>query len=447
MAEQATAVIGGPESGAASSSYAAIALHRLAQGLLYALPILFIIGRAPAEIAVSLTAILFLARSACGLGWAWLKTPWVMAAFVFWISLLLTSVLALSPEESFSRALPFLRFFLFAAALQHWLLVERQALHLFLTTLAIAVGFVLIDCLYQYAVGVDIFGKTAEGQFRLSGPFNNDVAGTFLAKVSLPLLGWWFAWSADRGHLSWTVGGVLALVIGLVILLTGERTAFVSYGMGLGVLILLVRNIRRPLLLIGLIGMVGLGSLVVGQKDLRQRFVGHTTSDFEDFWNNRYGIIFVHAIDAWKTAPITGVGLKNFRLTCRTDNFEHKGPIDSWCFNHAHNPYLELLSETGAVGLTLFLVMILLILKDIIQGWRPARQDFPLVAAAAASLLMFLWPVMVSKSLFANWNGMLFWLAIGLALAIARPRLSPQSEVRRRPGMSASSDAIQASTS
>lgn len=395
-------------------------LDYVARALIFGLPILFVVGRAPAEIAVSLIAVLFLLRSALGLGFAWLRTPWVGAALVFWAYLLVISALALSPEDSYGRALPFLRFVLFAAALQHWLLTEREHIRRFLILLAITVTFVLIDCLYQYAVGVDIFGKTAEGKFRLSGPFNNDVAGTFLAKVSLPLLGWWFAWSASKGHLSWSIGGLLALTIGLVILLTGERTAFVSYGMGLAFVVLAVKTIRRPLLLIGLAGTIGLGAMIANQPELRERFVGHTTSDFQDFWNNRYGIIFVHAIDAWRDAPITGVGLKNFRLTCETGNFDHKGPIDSWCFNHAHNPYLELLSETGVLGLSLFLILIALVLKDIAGGWRTAHRDFPLVAATAASLLLFLWPVMVSKSLFANWNGMLFWLAIGLALAVAQ---------------------------
>lgn len=408
------------EDGASKGAAVTRVVDLIARTLIYGLPILFIVGRAPADIAVSLIAVLFLLRSALGLGFTWLRTPWVGAALVFWAYLLLISALALSPADSYGRALPFLRFILFAAALQHWLLVEREHIRRFLIVLGITVGFVLIDCLYQYAVGVDIFGKTAEGKFRLSGPFNNDVAGTFLAKVSLPLLGWWFAWSASRGHLSWSIGGLLALVIGLVILLTGERTAFVSYGMGLALLVLAVRTIRRPLLLIGLAGMVGLGAMIANQPELRERFVGHTTSDFEDFWNNRYGIIFVHAVDAWREAPITGVGLKNFRLTCETGNFDHEGPIESWCFNHAHNAYLELLSETGVAGLSLFLVLIALVLKDIAAGWRPSHPDFPLIAATAASLLLFLWPVMVSKSLFANWNGMLFWLAIGLALAVAQ---------------------------
>ncbi len=416
-----TAVLDEVPSAGAGWSTAGV-LDRLGVWLIVVLPILFVAGRAPADIAISLIGVLFLLRSASGLGWRWLETPWLAFALFFWGYLLLVSALAIDPGGSFGRALPFLRFILFAAALQHWLLTTRHRVRMVLTTLAIAVAFVLLDCLYQYAFGHDVFGKTAEGAFRLSGPFNNDVAGTFMAKVTLPLLGWWFTWSAGRGHLSWTVGGALALIVGLVILLTGERTAMVSYVMGVAFLVLAVREIRRPLLLIGLIGMTALGVLIANQGDLRARFVGHTTADFEDFWNNRYGIIFVHAIDAWRDAPVTGVGLKNFRLTCETGNFEHRGEIATWCFNHAHNPYLELLSETGVVGLVLFLGLILLILKEIAAGWRTVRPDYPLVAGASASLLMFLWPVMVSKSLFSNWNAMLLWLAIGLALAVARPR-------------------------
>ncbi|MEZ5931274.1 MAG: O-antigen ligase family protein [Alphaproteobacteria bacterium] len=415
---------GGMVRGDAAGWSGGMIMDRLAQGLLIALPVLFIIGRAPADIAFSLIAVLFLARSALGLGWRWLKTPWVAAALVFWGYLLLISAVAISPGDSYGRALPFLRFVLFAAALQHWLLIDQATFRRFLTSLALTVGFVLLDCLYQYVTGVDVIGRTAQGPSRLTGPFANDVVGTFLAKVSLPLLGWWFAWSAGRGHLSWSIGGLLAMVIGLVILLSGERTALVSYLMGLGIVILAVRSIRRPLLIIGLAGVIGLGAIVASDEDLTERFVNVTVSDFDDFWNNRYGIIFVRAIEAWEQSPITGVGLKNFRLTCESGNFRQAGPIDSWCFTHPHTPYLEVLAETGVIGLALFLVLIVLIVKEIIAGWRPERPDFPLVAATAATLIMFLWPLMVSKSLFANWNAMLFWLAIGLAVAIARPAVT-----------------------
>jgi O-antigen ligase len=334
----------------------------------------------------------------------------------------LVSELAISPDESYSRALPFLRFVLFAAAMQHCLLTERKSVRIFLSVLAATVGFVIVDCIYQYVMGQDVFGKIAEGQFRLSGPFNNDVAGTFIAKTSLPLLGWWFAWSASRGHLSWLVGGLLAALVGMTIMLTGERTALVTYGLGVFIVALSVRHVRLPLLLLGLIVVGGLGSAIATDQHLKERFIGHTISDVDDFWADRYGMIFVKAFEVWQQRPLVGVGLKNFRLACETANFEHQGPTETWCFTHPHNPYMELLSEAGIVGLLAFLVLFGLVARDLASGWRRDRTDYPLVIAASSTLVLFLWPIMVSPSIFSNWNGMLLWLSIGLALSLAKPR-------------------------
>ncbi|MGI9492197.1 MAG: hypothetical protein ACR2QF_07350, partial [Geminicoccaceae bacterium] len=145
---------GSPSSDDKGKAISAPALiDRISLGLLYLLPIVFIAGRAPADIIMSLIAVLFLVRSQIGLGWSWLKTPWLRTALVFWGYLLAISVFAIEPEDSFGRALPFIRFVLFAAALQHWLLTDRQRIKTFLTALAIAVGFVILDCLYQYVVG------------------------------------------------------------------------------------------------------------------------------------------------------------------------------------------------------------------------------------------------------------------------------------------------------
>ncbi len=406
-------------------------LENWTRGLLYLLPVLFVIGRAPADAAMSLIAVLFLIRSWSGQGWRWLRTPWVVAAVVFWLYLLLVSGLALSPPDSFSRAVPFIRFVLFAAALQHWLLIDRQHVRMLLTSLAVVVGFVAFDCLYQYVVGRDLFDKAAEGAFRLSGPFDNDVAGTFIAKTSLPLIGWWFAWSALKGRFSWMIGALLAMTIGGVVMLTGERTALATFGLGTFLLVSSIRALRWQLLGIGLLAIVGAASLVASDPDLKERFVGHTLADVDDFWAGRYGIIFVKAFKAWQEEPLTGVGLKNFRLTCDVPNFEHRGPVETWCFTHPHNPYMELLSETGVLGLAGFLLLLGLIGRDLVSAWRADRPDQPLTIGASASLVLFFWPIMVSKSIFSNWNAMLLWLMIGLALALARPRPDRRSAADR----------------
>jgi O-antigen ligase len=444
MSDRAT-IVDDPELGkrntalSKSAIAAAFSTHRLdgcALSLLVLLPLLFIVGRAPAEIAMSLIALLLLIRSQFGLGWHWLKTAWVAGALGFWCYLLLASIFAISPADSFSRALPFVRFVLFAAALQHWLLTDARHLRLFLTSLAIAVGFVVLDCFYEYAMGHDLLGKVAEGAYRLSGPFNNDVAGAFIAKTSLPLIGWWFAWSAGKGRISWLAGGLLAVTIGATIMLTGERTALVTYGLGLFILVMSVRRIRLQLVTVGLLATIGAVSVIAANDDLKSRYVGHTMADVDDFWADRYGIIFVKAFKAWQDQPLTGVGLKNFRLTCETPNFKQQGPVESWCFTHPHNPYLEVLSETGMIGFLLFLLLLGLLFRDLVSGWRRQRlrPDFPLVVGASASLVLFFWPVMVSQSIFSNWNGMLLWLMIGLALATARPRAPSGYQPAGNPG-------------
>ena len=77
---------------------------------------------------------------------------------------------------------------------------------------------------------------------------------------------------------------------------------------------------------------------------------------------------------------MTGVGLKNFRLTCETDNFEHAGTDRYLVLQPRAQRPISKCSRRRAliVGLTLFLVLIILILKDIAAGWRPSHPDFPL---------------------------------------------------------------------
>ena len=97
-------------------------LEALGRFLICALPVLFLIGRAPADIALSLIALLLLLRSAWHQEWAWLKTPWVAVGLALWLYLIGASAFANDVGAAYSRALPFGRFVLFGAALQHWLL-------------------------------------------------------------------------------------------------------------------------------------------------------------------------------------------------------------------------------------------------------------------------------------------------------------------------------------
>ena len=406
-------------------------LDRLGKFLIVALPVLFLIGRAPADVAVSLIALLLLVRSALGRDWAWLRTPWVAAGLAIWLYLVLASALAADATGAYSRALPFGRFVLFGAALQHWLLLERGTRRAMLIALGSVIAFVVIDSLFQYAHGRDILGHNFEEE-RLTGPFRATVPGSFMIKTWFPVLGLALALAAP-----WSPRWRNALAIGLILLLaltvtlTGERIALVSLGLGLVPFFLLLRELRLPLLLAGLAALGLIVGSVALSPDLRTRLVRHTAYDLNDFWDKRYGELFRRSVRIWQSQPVIGIGLRNFRHRCANQHFKPLGPVEDRCYTHPHQIYLEWLVETGAVGLIGFLVLIWFWSRDLILGLRTVdARDTPIAVGALAALLVFLWPLRSSMSFFSNWNAILFWLMLGLALAVC----APAGAVRRRAG-------------
>jgi len=400
--------------------------------LAIALPVLFLIGRAPADVAVSLIAVLLLVRSALGRDWAWLRTPWVLVGLAIWLYLVLVSGLAADAAGAYSRALPFGRFVLFGAALQHWLLVERGTRRAMLVALAAVIAFVALDSLLQFVHGQDVLGQTFEDE-RLTGPFAATVPGSFLSKTWFPVLGLALAlaagWSA-RWRNALAIG--LILLMALTITLTGERIALATVGLGLVPFFLLMRELRLPLLLAGLaaLGLL-VGSLALS-PDLRTRLVRHTAYDMNDFWDKRYGEAFRRSFRIWQGQPAIGIGLKNFRHRCANRHFKPLGPVADRCYTHPHQIYLEWLVETGAIGFLGFLAMIMLWARDLISGLRTVdRRDYPVAVGGLAALLVFLWPFRASMSFFSNWNAILFWLMLGLALALCAPQGAPRPPRRQ----------------
>ena len=398
-------------------------LERSGRVLVIALPVLFLIGRAPADVAVSLIGLLLLMRSGLARDWAWLRTPWVVVGLAIWLYLILASAFAADAAGAYSRALPFGRFVLFGAALQHWLLVERRTRRALLIALGAVIAFVLLDSLLQFATGHDILGHAIEDR-RLTGPFDDKVPGSFIVKTCFPVLGLAFALAAGwRRTRRIALAGGLILVLALTVALSGERIALVMLGIGLLPFILLVEELRLPLLLAGFAALTLTAGAVLLSPDLKTRLIHQTAYDLHDFWDRRYGELFLRSVRIWRSEPVIGIGLRNFRHRCANQHFKPIGPVEDRCYTHPHQIYLEWLVEAGAIGLLGFLALLGIWGRDLVLGLRTvAPQDYPIAVGALAALLVFLWPLRSSMSFFSSWNAILFWLMLGLALALCAPR-------------------------
>ena len=138
--------------------------------------------------------------------------------------------------------------------------------------------------------------------------------------------------------------------------------------------------------------------------------------------------IYHTAITMWKEQPLTGFGLKSFRVKCwdmlMKDNAERKitkRPQHITCANHAHNYYFEFLSEAGIIGTSLMIIFFLILLKNsffYIKKYNPkTNAELILLVPVIINIFIEIWPVRSSGSFFTTWGATFFWLNVGIFLS------------------------------
>ena len=141
-----------------------------------------------------------------------------------------------------------------------------------------------------------------------------------------------------------------------------------------------------------------------------------------------YNRVFRTAITMWKEQPLTGFGYKSFRFKCwdmlNKDNAERKitqKPQIIVCSNHAHNYYLELLSEAGIVGTSLMIIFFLILLKDCFNYLKKYNQqknpEMNLLIPVIILFFLEIWPLKSTGSFFTTWGATFFWLNVGMLIA------------------------------
>lgn len=336
---------------------------------------------------------------------------------------LLSATDAVDPHKSWGTVLAALR--LLPLGLYASMVVRTQALHESLQQgVAVILVFWLLDAWVQAMTGWSL-GGAPEAE-RLSGLFGSDnlKLGPVLATLSPFLLG------VARRH--WGRRGlVIAFVFVLVpVLLAGSRASWLA--LGVVALVFLWGETRRPLRFAAAAAVLGLTSVVAValawhgspafdarmQRTLQALHGSQGEVDFAlagraQIWRTSLAMIEAH--------PLNGVGVRGFRhayaaYAATGDSFVQ---ADGSGAAHAHQWVLEVLSETGAAGLLLWLAGLGLALR----AWRRAS---PRQRAAAfvpgLALIAMGFPLNTHLAFYSAWWGLLFWWLIAqycAALAIA----------------------------
>jgi O-antigen ligase len=342
------------------------------------------------------------------------REAWALSTalfFCYWLPEVFSAFDAVDTARAWREVLVDLRYlpFLWLVAMA---VARSRGRRFVLTGLGVIVLLWTLDALLQAFTGISLGGSNSSD--RLSGVFGADNLKLGLVLASLS------PFALDQAARRFDgIGWVLcALLLGTVILLAGSRASWLTFA-----LVMLISGWRR-------FGIWRLGLIMAGGALVAAAVAMNFSTQFESrlersamvFSGGEKGIndALAGRLDIWRAAtrmivdhPVNGVGVRGFRDVYPA----YAQPGDFWLSNgqagalHAHQLVLEILAETGVIGLLLWLMGAALALR----AWRwalPASRTraFP----AALALVVTVFPLNTHLAFYSTFWGGVTLLLVGL---------------------------------
>ncbi|MDC0992845.1 O-antigen ligase family protein [Alphaproteobacteria bacterium] len=372
-------------------------------------PFILLIERSPADIWLSILAIAFMVRSIFKRDGTWFRVFWVKACFLFLAVCILSSAMSVMPSYAFSESIAWFRFPLFAMATAFWLGTDKRLLYAMLVSTAL--GMLLMT-------GIMIAEMIIEGQRggRLWWPYGDSLPGNYLSKVGLPAFAIMVALAVGAKPRLASIMGGLSLISIVMSVYTGERINFLLRACGGMLAALAWRPLLRRYVILVIVEIFAVSAVLLSSPSIQNRYIETFIADLPTGAHSTYYRAMSAGPEAAKDSLMFGLGPATFRDLCPTiigvsTEFD--------CYNHPHNFFAQLITETGIIGLVTGSVMIISIIWAAFAGWRQNRANVVAATAFVIPLGVF-FPFQSTGDFFGQWNNIFIWSAIALSLAAAK---------------------------
>ena len=380
-------------------------------------PFFMLIERSPADAWLTLCGLAFLVRCVVRRDWSWTRFFWVRAVLVFWAWCLISASVSALPGYSLGQAGVWIRFPLFAFSSAFWLARDPRILMAMLISMGIGMRIMSGILFAEFMI-------VGQENGRLSWPYGDLTPGNYLAKAGLPLFCVLVALAVSAKNKIASLAALVSLMTIVASVLSGERINSILRAVA-GMLAGLVYKpiLSRYLLLIGaeLIAILGIFLL---KPSISERFVSTFLNELPIDEISPYRRVWNGGIDAFQTAPFIGIGPDNYRILCPAISGNNP---DVACHTHPHNYYIQILGETGLIGLALGAVMLISIIWTCFRA-NLANRNNVLAATCFVVPFGFFFPVQSTADFFGQWNNTFMWSAVGFALAVACQTVNARSD-------------------
>jgi|688.fasta_scaffold177658_2 O-antigen ligase len=303
--------------------------------------------------------------------------------------------------------------------------------------------FLSLNIFLQHLIGFDILGHPPfDGRY--NGLFESEaIAGSYLQKFSLFAIFSILLFKSNK-NINFFLTIFIINLLALGILMSLDRMPFIIYLFSHLVLIILSKKFRLRFL-ISFVTIIFLFLILFNNYSIiKKRYLSlYNEINFFNFKESIFLLnkkietvispnqirndkielsgdydylrIFNAAYEVFLTNPIIGSGVKSFGIKCPELKIKNQNLN---CLSHPHNIYLEILVNQGIIGILIFIVFLIILLKKNYFGklLKKNTNEKNLLSIIFLTLLIAeLLPIRSFGSIFQTVNGTIFWFFLALA--------------------------------
>ena len=396
----------------------------LSEVLLLGLPVIILTGPFLPDLFISIIALIFLSITFFDKNWKYLFNSFSIYFLSLSLILILISLLSdfvfLSLESSFF----YFRFYFFSLAI--WFLIdENPNLSKRFTIVLFSIFLIAIfNGYYQYFNGYNLFGIVSSSHNRLTLLFHEKLyLGGYISRLFPLLVGLLILHYSHTTHrkISILITFILLILIDILIFISGERTALGLLVITTTAFIVMLSNFRVIRIFAVFTSFIVILIISFNFPDIKERNINHTLRQLgvtTDQYSPRHAPMYKSAWTIYKDNKYIGTGPKTYREFCKKDEYNF-GKYT--CSTHPHNTYLQIMAETGTLGLLFFIVAMVYVGKKLTSHLINItfKKNVMLNDYQVCLLICFtltLWPIQPSMNIFNNWINIIYYLPLGFYL-------------------------------
>lgn len=393
------------------------------------LPILLVTGPFLADLTVVILNFFFFYIIFKNKEFELLKNKFFILFVIFCVYLIIRSLFTINVDVSIKSILFYFRFVVFSLMIYLTLKNYPNFIKHFSVIFLITINFILFDSIIQYLFGKDIFGISSGHPVRISGPFGDElILGSYLSRFS-PFLLFFFYNTKKPLSLLFMITFLLGF---FVTILSAERTSTFYYIISILFFLLYAKKVYKT----KIFAILALIITVVFFNHFGEQKKRLFTEAFKNSQDATVWISTMHdahlrtSLNMFLQNPIFGVGPKMFRFHCSEKKYEIKNPPnlrsnELRCSTHPHNLLVQIMAETGLIGLAVYLsvllfVVIQLIKELILRFKKNSELNFNPKIFFLFSFFLTLFPLAPSGNIFNNWISIIFFYPLGFYLYFSK---------------------------